>query len=420
MPNVGRDAPLALAGIKAVELPCLDAMPFLAVAMAGKAFADHGAEVIKVEPPGTGAQERRLGPFRDDRPDPETGGVHLYLNTNKLGVTLNLAHARSRAVLHRLLADADVVFNPNAPAASERLGIDYRSLCARFPRLVVLSLTHFGTDSPYRDLRGGDLIATHMSAVGFETPFNQVTDPPAQPPLKIAGRQSDYLCGFTAAAAAMCALFARKHTGAGQHVDVSQWLAMVSMVRPSIGTLTHESPGAPAFQRVCTRRKTIAQWVYPCKDGWVSFSAATDRFWRGAKRAFGNPEWADNEMFDTLQGRVENIDAIEAALVDWLSTQTRDEAFHKAQAEHVPCFPVHSPKEVAHNAQYEARGFFVDCNHPRAGTVRMPGGPCQMSATPWRIRRAAPRLGEHNRRIYGEQLRLSEHEMRTLADDGVI
>jgi len=414
------EPPLALDGLNAVELPCLDEMTFLAGAMAGKAFADHGAEVIKVEPPATGARERHLGPYRDDVRNRETGGLHLYLNTNKLGVTLDLARPRAPDLLLKLLAGADVVFNPNPPALNDRLGIGWRTLTERFPQLIVVSVTYFGTESPYRDFRGGDLVATHMSGVGFETPFNQATDAQNHSPLKIAGRQSDYLTGYTAAAAAMCAIFARKHSGRGQHVDVSQWLSMVSMIRPSIGTLTHESPDAPAFKRVCTRTKAGAQWVYPCKDGWVSFSGGTDRFWRGAKRAMGNPEWAENELFSTILGRAANIDAIEAALMDWLSTQTRDEAFRKAQAEHTPCFPVYSPAEVAENEQYRARRFFVDLDHPAAGSVRMPGAPCVFSATPWRIRCGAPRLGEHNQRIYRERLAINDAELRALASEQVI
>ncbi|MGH7949688.1 MAG: CoA transferase, partial [Candidatus Binataceae bacterium] len=166
--------------------------------------------------------------------------------------------------------------------------------------------------------------------------------------------------------------------------------------------------------------KAGAQWVYPCKDGWVSFSGATDRFWRGAKRAMGNPEWAENELFNTILGRAANVDAIEAALMDWLTTQTRDEAFRKAQAEHTPCFPVYSPAEVAENEQYRARRFFVDHDHPAAGHVRMPGAPCDFSATPWRIRRGAPRLGEHNQRVYRERLAIDDAQLRALAAEQVI
>ena len=372
----------------------------MAASMAAKSFADFGAEVVKVEPPRTGSQERALGPFRDELPDPETGGLHLFLNTNKLGVTIELESPRGRELLFDLLATADIVFNPNRPEVNEKLGIDWRTLTARFPKLIVVSITFFGAESAYKNLRGGDLVATHMSGVGYETPWHQVTDPENQPPLKLGGRQTDYLTGYTAAAAAMCALYSRKSNGAGQHVDVGQWLSTVSMIRPNIGFYSHEVRDSASFQRLLTRRKTNAQWVYPCKDGWVSFSAMTERFWRSAKQALGHPEWMESELFATAVSRAGNIDAIEAGLVDWLSTNTRAEAFAKAQAEHVPCFPVLSPAEVAGNEQYKARKFFVEVNHSAAREVRMPGAPCKFSRSPWRVVRGAPRLGEHNEKIF--------------------
>jgi len=420
------EPPRALEGLRVVELPCLDTMPFMAAAMAAKSFADFGAEVVKIEPPRTGSKERALGPFRDEMPDPETGGLHLYLNTNKFGVTIDLENPRGRDQVFDLLASADIVFNPNRPEVNEKLGIDWRTLTARFPKLIVVSITFFGAESAYRDLRGGDLIATHMSGVGYETPWHQVTDPENQPPLKLGGRQSDYLTGYTAAAAAMCALYSRKSNGAGQHVDVGQWLSMISMVRPNIGFYSHEDKHSDSFQRLHSRLKRAAQWVYPCKDGWVSFNAGTDRFWRGAKKALGHPEWMDTELFGTVLGRASNIDAIEAGVIDWLSTTTRTEAFEKTQAEHVPCFPVHSPAEVAGNEQYKARKFFVEVDHPAAREVRMPGAPCKFSRTPWRIVRGAPRLGEHNEKILqqrvaagGDRSAGSNHLKRTRPLEGI-
>ncbi len=410
----------ALEGIKVVELACLDRMPNFSAAMGGKAFADYGAEVIKVEPPGTGAPERMSGPFRDDLPDPETGGVHLYLNTNKLGVTLNLESEQGRELLFALLESADILLNPNLPADNERRGLGWRTLAARFPRLIVVSLTSFGADSIYRDFPGGDLVATHMSGVGWETPVNQVTDFESQPPLKPAGRQADYVAGFTAAAAAMCALFARKRTGKGQHVDASLWLAMISMFRPAVGIYSHEKPEAPWGVRLRTRAKLGLPWVYPCKDGWVSFSSATERFWRGTKAAMGNPEWAESENFATPADRVTNHEAIEAALLDWLSAQTRQEVFLKAQAQHVPCFPVNAPSEVAANEQFKQRGYFVSHDHPAAREVTMPGAPCVFSRTPWRLSRGAPLLGEHNQQIYGERLGLSAERIAALKSRGVL
>lgn len=416
----GEQPPEALTGLRVVELPCLDSMPFLAAAMAAKLFADFGAEVIKVEPPGTGAQERRLGPFRDDVRDLEMGGLHLFLNTNKSGLTLDVRNSRAREVLLAILDKTDILFNPNLPALNDRLGLSWHELTARFPKLIVVSLTSFGADSPYRDFRGGDLVATQMSGVGYETPWNQVTDLENHPPLKLGGRQSDYLAGYTAAAAAMVAVFDRKRTGVGQHIDVSQWLAMVSMIRPNLGGSTHESPESAAYRKLSMRLKAGAQWVYPCIDGWVSFNAGTERFWRGWKTVMGNPEWMDAEIFATTPQRAAHVDVIEAAIHDWLTGMTKKDAFERAQAQHVPCFPVHNVREVAENEQYKARGFFVDQKNSAAGDIRMPGAPCRFSRTPWRIKRGAPRLGEHNRKIFGELCGIDEAELKRMAAEGIV
>ncbi|MGH7906495.1 MAG: CaiB/BaiF CoA transferase family protein [Candidatus Binataceae bacterium] len=417
--ETAQSAPQALGGITAIELPFLDPMKFYAAPMAAKAFADLGAEVIKIEPP-NGSAEREEGPFRMGRRNRETSGLHLYLNTNKFGVTLDLERERGRELLFRMLAGADIVFNSNPPALAERLGLDWRTIVARFPELIVASLTWFGADSPYRDLRGCDLIATHLSSVGYETPANQVTDLGKEPPLKMAGRQSDYMCGLTGATGAMMALMNQRRFGGGQHVDVSQWLSMVNTNRPNIGVYFHESADAPFYLRLFTREKKALPWLYPCKDGWVSFSPLTDRFWAGTKKLMNYPEWAESELFATRELRQLNVDALEAGLIAWLSDHTRREVFEAAQAEHIPCFPVNSAAEVAGNEQYAARGFFASVAHPEAGVVRMPGAPYQFSRTPWRIVRAAPRLGEHNRKIYLDRLEIGERDFRALQDEGVI
>jgi crotonobetainyl-CoA:carnitine CoA-transferase CaiB-like acyl-CoA transferase len=410
------DSALALDQIKVVELPCFDPMPFFSTAMAAKLLADFGAEVIKIEPPAVGASERRWGPFHGDERNTETNGLHLYLNTNKLGITLDLGEAGSRGHLNQLLEDADILLNPNRPSLNERLGLDWRTLTARFPRLVVVSTTFFGAESPYRNQRGGDLVAAQMSVVGHGTPMQQVTDPASQPPLRLAGRQADYVTGYTAAAAALCALLARRGDAAGgMHVDVSQWLAMAQMCRPELSIYSHESPDAPYRKRLLIRRKTSIQYMFPCKDGWVSFGLATNRHWRGTKRMLGDPEWAESEMFSTFEGRLGNSDALEALLTEWLSHFTREEVFQLAQTEHVPSFPVNSPAEVANNPQYAARRYFVDCAHPVAGRIRIPGAPMHFSRTPWRLRRPAPRLGEHNSEILGQRLGLEAAEVEEIA-----
>ena len=131
----------ALDDLKIVELPALDPIPFFAASMAGRAMADLGAEVIKIEPPNSGARERHCGPSAGTALNPETRALHLFLDCNKLGATLDLEHPRGPELLMQILAGADAVFNPNPPALNQRLGLGWRTLCERFPRLVVVSTT---------------------------------------------------------------------------------------------------------------------------------------------------------------------------------------------------------------------------------------------------------------------------------------
>jgi crotonobetainyl-CoA:carnitine CoA-transferase CaiB-like acyl-CoA transferase len=403
-----------------VELPMLDPMPFFAASMAGRAMADLGAEVLKIEPPGRGVQERHHGPGAARGPGSETTALHLFLDANKLSATLNLESPRGRELLMQILAGADAVFNPNPPALNERLGLGWRTLCERFPRLVVVSTTFFGTDSMYRDFRGGDLVATQMSGVGYETPFNQVTDPPNQAPLKAAERQGDYMTGYTAAAAAMAALQGRKRTGKGQHVDVNQWLALVSTIRINVGELSHDSPKAGMYRRLFVRKKSGAGWIYPCRDGYVSFRSNPGNFWDGAVRMMDEPEWTKDPLFSTEISRLRNSDAIDALLTAWFMERDKHEIFELAQAQGVPCFPLYNIREVAENRQYQARDYFQQCEHPIAGRFKMPGPPYRMSRTPATVRRPAPRLGEHNVMVYCERLGMSQTQLTALEAEGVI
>jgi len=412
--------PGALDDLKVVELPMLDPMPFFAASMAAKSMAELGAEVLKIEPPKIGAQDRRHGPSGQGGPASETRALHLYLDCNKLSVTLDIEKPRGRKLLMRILSDADVVFNPNPPALCDRLELAWRTLCERFPRLVVVSTTFFGTDSRYRDFRGGDLVATEMSAVGYETPFNQVTDPPNNPPLKAAERQADYMTGYTACAAAMAAIEGRKRTGQGQHIDVNEWLAMVSTIRINVGELSHDSPRSGMHRRLFVRRKTNAGWMYPCRDGYITFRSSPGNFWDGAVKMLGSPEWTREEIFATENSRLRNSDALDAMLTNWFMEYTKEEIFQRAQAQGVPCFPVYDVREVAENRQYNARDFFLECEHPIAGRFKMPGPPYQMSRTPAIVRRPAPRLGEHNQMIFCERLGISRDELSAMQSQGVI
>lgn len=218
----------------------------------------------------------------------------------------------------------------------------------------------------------------------------------------------------------MCAVFHRDLTGQGQHVDISEVEAVAHMVRPNFALYSHEPPDGPNRRRFLRRTKWGLAYVFPCRGGHIALLALTDQHWASLKELMGRPEWAESELFSTMLGRFQNIDALEVSVAAWVSDQDRDELARKSQELHVPAFPVRNMQEVAASAQYRERGFFVDIDHPATGPLTYPGAPFKFSATPWQIRSPAPRLGEHNARIYGERLGLSAERIEQLRRDRVI
>ena len=405
----------ALNNLKVVELSERVAGPFCT-----KVMADLGAEVIKLETPGTGDVARSYGPFPGDTPHLEKSARFLYLNTNKLGVTLNLGVPAGRELFRQLVKDADVVVETQPPGSLDKLGIGYNHLHEWYPRLIVTSITPFGQTGPYKNYKAYNLNCSHMGVVGYETPFNYVTDPESEPPVKTGGEQADLLAGWTAATATMCAVMHRELTGRGQHVDISIVEAVAHMVRPNFALYSHEPPDGPNRSRFLRRTKWGLAYVFPCRDGHVALLALTDQHWESLKELMGRPEWAESEIFATLMQRFQHIDALEAGVAAWIFDQDRTELARKGQELHIPVFPVRNMQEVLTSEQYRERQFFVEVDHPATGPLTYPGAPFKLSATPWQIRWPAPRLGEHNGQIYGERLGLSTDRIEQLYQEGII
>jgi CoA:oxalate CoA-transferase len=405
----------ALKNLKVVELSERVAGPFCT-----KVMADLGAEVIKLETPGTGDVARSYGPFPGDTPHLEKSARFLYLNTNKLGVTLNLEAPAGRELFRQLVKDADVLVETQPPGFLDKLGIGYHDLHERYPRLIVTSITPFGQTGPYKNYKAYNLNCSHMGVVGYETPFNYVTDPESEPPIKTGGEQADLLAGWTAATATMCAVMHRELTGQSQHVDISIVEAVAHMVRPNFALYSHEPPDGPNRSRFLRRTKWGLAYVFPCRDGHVALLALTDQHWESLKELMGRPEWAESEIFATLMQRFQHIDALEAGVAAWIFDQDRTELARKGQELHIPVFPVRNMQEVLTSEQYRERQFFVEVDHPATGPLIYPGAPFKMSATPWQIRTPAPRLGEHNGQIYSERLGLSLEQIEQLHQQSVI
>ena len=404
----------ALGDLKIVELADMIAGPFCT-----KVMADLGAAVIKVEKPRDGDRARQRGPFPRHEPHPERSTLFLYLNTNKRGITLDFSKPAGVHLFRALVKDADILVEAQKPGTLAALGLGYDHLKALNPGLILASISPFGQTGPYKDYKAYDLNCYHFGVVGYETPFNQVTDPTTQPPLKAAGEQADFLTGWTTAAAIMCAVHWRHLTGEGQHVDLAAIEAVANMIRPNYPFYYYEQPDGPNRQRLSKRQEWGLPWVWPCRDGYVAILAITDQHWYALKALLGQPEWMEDELFKTPQGRFMHADVIKLLLETWLREHDRDEIYKNGQALHLPVFPVQNLTEVMGTRQFREREFFVSQEVPGAGSVLLPGPPFKMSLTPWSLRRPAPRLGQHNTAVYSG-LGLSAAEITRLQEEGVI
>jgi crotonobetainyl-CoA:carnitine CoA-transferase CaiB-like acyl-CoA transferase len=383
MPALGMADPSGpLIGIRVVECGGT-----LAAALCGKLLADLGAEVVKVEPPG-GDSLRWSGPFPGDRPDPERGGLFQVANTNKLGVTLDLAGAEGRGLLVELAARADILIE-DRPADDPLPLPDLR-------HLIRVSITAFGRSGPYMRYAATDLIAWHAAGAG-----HRLDGFPDRAPIKPGGQQAHQWGAIAGAFGALNAYRARRFTGRGQRVDVSEAQLLAGMV---VGN------GQVTDYNFARRAGSHADWsslrlgagnMLACKDGYVFVLTLEPHQWDGLVRAMGNPEWARADLFaGATWDRQVYMDLIHRMMAEWLESHTKEEIFRACQAQRVPTTPVLTVAEVAQSAHLEARGFFAEIDSPHAGRLRLPGAPYKFSATPWSLRRPAPSLGEHNELVY--------------------
>lgn len=385
----------ALAGIRVLDLSEWVAGPYC-----GRLFAGLGADVVKVELPG-GDRARRVGPFPADLPQPEASGLFLYLNAGKRAITLDWRTSSGRALLHRLVANADVVIESCGPDA---LGLDAEPRAALAPNLVLVSVSDFGRAGRYASYAGTESVALALGGM------MSVTGDPERAPLKNGGFLASYGTGQYAFVAALASLVG----GGADHIETT--------LLDNVMTLTEVFPQMSETTGVLRRRSGNAAgpgWaLLPCADGWVSvaieFRPDLDR----VADALGLPELKDPMFDDYAWGFTEHPDELSAILLGYLMAHTRREIYQTAQAHHLAWGFVAFPGEMIEDEQLRAREYFHEIGHPVAGLQTYPGAPFKMSETPW-IHRRAPLLGEHNGVVFGG-LGLSRSDLVSLRANGVI
>jgi crotonobetainyl-CoA:carnitine CoA-transferase CaiB-like acyl-CoA transferase len=363
--------------------------------MCGKMFADMGAEVIKIEPPGAGDEMRAHPPFPGDIPHPEKSGAFLYLNTSKKSLTLEPATPSGAEIFKKLVATADVLIENHRPGYLDSIGLGYHALKSLNPRLIVTSITPFGQTGPYRDWKGTDLIEFAMSLTGYNTP-TMVDDGERENPLRAPGHQAEMMGASAAAAASMFAVFHRDTTGEGQWIDVPCWQAIASTSKIEMAAYTYV--GIP-FSR---KRGNVAVGLepLPCKDGYVYTLWAADSHYEALKAVLHHPPALESEVFDKLLGRQQNDDALRPLIREELLKHDTEYLVREGQRLGLTIGPVFSVAQAALHPHLRARNAFVEIDHPVAGRFEYPRSLVQMTATPPTPSRA-PLLGEHNAEILG-------------------
>jgi crotonobetainyl-CoA:carnitine CoA-transferase CaiB-like acyl-CoA transferase len=399
----------ALSGLKVVEYGWFISAPYCT-----KLMADMGAEVIKVEEPGNGDEARAYGPFPDDVPHLERGGLFLYLNGSKLGVTLNVGTATGRDMLLELVKGADVFVENNFPGDMTELGLDYPSLREVNPRLIVTSITPFGQSGPYRDYKG---YALNTAGLGGQTMRTGEAD---REPLAPALRQSHYQGGSMGAAATMGALFARMATGQGQHVDISE-AEVWATIHHGHGVHLGVFEGRKSI-RAGHRTISVYPWcILPCKDGYMCLIAIQGYQWKRFLEAMGMPEWTGDSRFENrIIMAMEHADELDALVTTWLLDHTKDEIFQICREKQITFAPIRDMAEVAADPHFDDRAYFVEMERRYSGKLRYPGAPYKLSKTPWQLKSPAPTLGEHNEEIFGGRLGYSTEDLAGLRRGNVI
>jgi crotonobetainyl-CoA:carnitine CoA-transferase CaiB-like acyl-CoA transferase len=394
----------ALSGVRVLDLTRVIAGPFCT-----SLLADMGAEVVKVEVPRRGDDGRYGYPSVDGVPV-----AFLALNRDKRGITLDLRKPAGRDLLRRLAAQVDVLVENFAPGTMAEWGIGPEALCADHPRLVYAALSGFGQTGPLRARTSYDIIAQAMSG------FMSLTGFADAPPTRGGGSLGDFVGGVFLALGIVCALHHRQASGRGQVVDVSNMDALFSMLDnwPTVFAATGRMP-----PRLGNRHPFTAPYdCFAARDGYVVIGVGNNRLFRRLMEAIGRPELGQDARFKAPAARLEHSDEIHAVVAAWVGERTVaevEDALGPGRAD-VPCAPVLSVADLVTHPHLRAREMLCELPHARLGHVLVPGVPIKLSASPGRVRRLGPELGEHNREIYAGWLGLGDAEIERLAADEVI
>ena len=380
----------------------LDLSQDIAGSFCARLLGDYGADVLKLEPPG-GASLRRMGPFFHDDPHPEKSLLFLVLNLNKKGATLNLESSTGRSLFRQLTQRVDVVVESFRPGYLDSLGLGYTDLEQDNPSLVMTSITPFGQDGPYSQYQGEEIVSYAMGMI------MSISGVQGREPLKHGGFQAQYDGGLNGAAATAMALLHSDNTGLGQHIDLSVTECVASSMMATQSMY-------PFMGGIQARRRAAGNMFghpMPCADGWIISQAGGGATWEDIANFFQAPELHE-ERFSNGAQRTLNGEELDRIIVDSLKDRGKWELFTKAAQARMLFGLVQTPVELADCPQLESRDFYRELDHPVIGKIKVPAVLFNFSLTPYKLRYAAPTLGQHNLEVYVDGLGYTRRELTQL------
>lgn len=393
----------ALEGIRVLDLTRALAGPFCTLML-----GDYGADVIKIEIPGSGDDTRHWGPPFIG----EESAYFLSINRSKRSLTLNLREQRAKEIFLKLAEESDVVVENFTPGVMGRFGLDYDAVREANAKIIYCSISGFGQDGPYRDRPAYDQI---MQGV---TGLMSITGEPDGEPQKIGIAVTDIGAGMWSAFAIMAALRHRDQRGEGQYIDISMMDAQVSWLTYQAGY--YFANGKPP-QRMGAAHPTLVPYqAFMCLDGkYINVAVGSERIWERFCQAIHREDLKDNPEFATNGDRVRSRSTLVPLLQEYFLTRPVDEWVADLHAATVPCGPINDLADVFSDPQVLARQMYLEMPHPTLGSIKQTGLPIKFSVTPGSFQRHPPLLGEHNGEILAG-LGYTEDDIQRMKEESII
>ncbi len=397
-----------LEGIRVTGLEQYMAGPYCTMLL-----ADAGAEVIKIERPGSGDPRRAMPPFAEKDGHKKAAGFMGY-NRNKKSLALNLRDPRGQEIFRQLVAKSDVVVENLRPGSMSKMGLGQADLRALDPKLIWATISGFGRmegyRGPYSDRPAFDIVAEAMSGIMHQVGFED------KPPSWTIYGMADIYSGQVTAYGIMQALFMRERTGEGQFVDSAMFDNMLSLneAATALYSIAGQVPkrGVP--------KNLWPRGAFQTKDGFITLNVPDNIIWKRICELMDRIDLVDDERSNSGTARSANAAELQPIVENWLKSLTREEAVDILNTKGVPCGPVYDAEDVAHDPHVKARGAIMDIEDPEVGTYGFARSAPHMSSNAELPKRPAPNLGQHTREILQDLLDMATSDIDGLADDGVV